>query len=235
MKLSNKEASIFKHNQIWNGEIREGVMGRLYKTVYCMKPPRNKRFQGFMNGTEVYLGKSWGIDGCLTCEARVRLEETICNETFVANAKLHPEARMRCDWFRKWASDYPVALDLICMYYEDKITEWHNVGKRRAEWIRKNIRKYMFFDGKIACPFCNMPWKSLPGDEDSVSFNLMFDTWNKLVTHINEYHGLVRITSIGKRGGQKSYSIHYNGDEPYDFELPKIKMEVKDLSKLIGA
>jgi len=223
------------HRRWWSEEISYGVEGRPVKTIYCMKPPRGKRSLHFLQNNEIYHGRQWGIDGCLICEARVKLDCAIYAEKYVASAKLHPEARMRCDWFRQWATDYPGSLLIMMDGFEQRIKKWRDLGKRRVEWLNKQLFRFVHFEGNmVTCPFCNSPWDSLPGDHGSMSFNNKFDSWPKLAQHINEFHGLVRIVKSEKKSSRLSWQIRYNKDEPYDFELPDISIDVVDLSKLIG-
>lgn len=219
-------------NRWWDGNIGIRPDGAPYKVVYCMKPSRDKRTLGFMQNDGLYHGKQWGIDGCLVCETRVRLRETEYAETAVAEGSVHPDARMRCEWFRKWATDYPSSLLPIFEANIKNINFWKDTGKKRTEWLARNLSSFIYHgEDKVVCPFCNIPWHSLPGN--GISMGNSFKDWPQLVRHINEYHGLVRVLRRGKRGTRPFWDVTYNGDEPYDFELPEIKLELSNLDDLI--
>jgi len=225
----------------WNGPLKRSCSGSWFRTVYCMKPDRGKKSSPavFSDGSINY-GRQWGIEGCLRCEARVRLKEKELRikkhgvDTIVrlSESKLDSNARLRCAWFRQWASTYPGELLKLLKQERAKIDAWRELGKIRTNWLDNNINKFLYETERVRCPFCVFPVMSPPGEED-FSLSAYYQDFESLVRHVNEWHGLTRVLRQG-RGINKRWMIVPNGDEPYSYNLPVKVVQSVPLEDLFG-
>jgi hypothetical protein len=204
----------------WEGGLIEGAFKK-YKIIDCMKPQGNSRTQGYTKDGDVYFGRQIEISICLRCEHRVKLEEKTVSindiDRKVAKAALNQEARMRCAWFRKWVSANQEEIKTLIAQEREYVTPWIKGGERRASWLEKNIHRFLY-KKEIECPFCVNDPSGINGDYGVKSYGVTFDSFDKFARHINESHGLIRITKK-KRGEVIRWMVRFNGDEEYQEEL----------------
>ena len=225
----------------WIGGLDEGDY-KEYKIITCMKPPMGSKSLSYMRDAEFYFGKFIDISVCIRCEARVSLFERAIkiknssgeeSEMVIANSKLDPDARMRCQWFRQWATENMSDILTLRSQERSRLNQWLEGGKRRAEWLEKNIESYLLYNntGEYECPFCVNKVSGIIGDSDSYSYGVSFGSWERLASHINETHGLIRIIKFGRRGISR-WKVKFNGDETYG-EIKPVVIGEECLEKYI--